>query len=147
MQLTAFTDYALRGLISVGTKDDNELSTIGEIATQYGISRNHLIKVVHQLGQLGYLSTIRGKGGGFRLAKRPSEIRIGDVVRATEQRFDLVPCLNPDARGYCAIEPACMLKRAMREAAQAFLAVIDDYTLADLLRPRQKLRTLLSVNL
>lgn len=146
MQLTAFTDYALRVLISVGTKGETELSTISEIAAQYGISRNHLIKVVHHLGRLGYLATTRGKGGGFRLARPAADIRLGAVVRATEQRFDLVPCLNPEKRGDCAIESVCVLKRALREATQAFLAVVDDYTLADLLRPRHKLRLLLAVN-
>lgn len=146
MQLTAFTDYALRVLISVGTKDDEELSTIAEIATQYGISRNHLIKVVHHLGQHGYLETSRGRGGGFRLAMSPKDIRLGDVIRCTEQRFDVVPCLNADKRGDCAIEPVCVLKRALREATRAFLAVVDEYTLSDLLRPRHKLRALLAVN-
>lgn len=146
MQLTAFTDYSLRVLISVGTKDNDELSTITEIATQYGISRNHLIKVVHHLGQRGYLATIRGKGGGFRLAIPPAEIRLGDVIRCTEQRFDVVPCLNPKARGSCAIESVCVLKRALGEATRAFLAVVDGYTLADLLRPRHELRALLAVN-
>jgi len=145
MQLTAFTDYALRVLISVGTKDDDELSTIREIATQYGISRNHLIKVVHHLGQHGYLLTTRGKGGGFRLAQSPADIRLGDVIRCTEQRFDVVPCLSADRRGECAIDSVCVLKRALREATRAFLSVVDEYTLADLLRPRHKLRALLAV--
>jgi len=145
MQLTTFTDYALRVLISVGTKDGQEPSTIPEIAQQYGISRNHLVKIVHHLSQSGYLSTSRGKGGGFRLAKAPSDIRIGDVIRDAENHFDLVPCFSAAKKGDCAIEPACVLKRALREAVQAFLAVTDGYTLADLIRPQRRIQGLLRV--
>lgn len=146
MQLTTFTDYALRVLISVGAKSTDELSTIQEISEQYGISKNHLIKVVHHLSRTGYLATSRGKGGGFRLAKAPSEIRVGDVIRDTENHFDLVPCLSSAKKGDCAIESVCVLKRALREAVKAFLAVTDDYTLDDLLRPQHRLRTLLAAN-
>ena len=146
MQLTTFTDYALRVLIAVGAKGDLESSTIPEISQQYGISKNHLIKVVHHLSKAGYLATSRGKGGGFRLAKHPSKIRVGDVIRVAENHFDLVPCFSSVKKRDCAIEPACVLKRALREATEAFLAVTDDYTLADLLRPRNRLQTLLAVN-
>jgi len=146
MHLTTFTDYALRVLISVGTKGDHELSTVSEMSKQYSISKNHLIKVVHHLSKTGYLETSQGKGGGLRLAKHPSNIRIGDVIRDTENHFDLVPCFSPAKKGGCAIEQACVLKRALREAVNAFLAVTDDYTLADLLRPRHRLKTLLAVN-
>lgn len=144
MQLTTFTDYALRVLISVASKPEPERSTIPEIAAQYGISRNHLVKVVHHLSSSGYLSTVRGKGGGFRLARPAEDIRVGDVIRETERRFDLVPCLDASRRGCCAIEPACVLKRALRQALEAFLSVADGYTLADLVRPRHRLRKLLS---
>lgn len=144
MQLTTYTDYALRVLISVGAKDVEEISTIPEISRQYGISRNHLVKIVHHLSQSGYLATSRGKGGGIRLARPPSEICIGDVIRDAENHFDLVPCFGIAARGDCAIEPACVLKRALKEAVQAFLAVTDDYTLADLLQPRRRLQGLLA---
>lgn len=146
MQLTTFTDYALRVLMSVGTKGDEELSTIADISEQYGISRNHLIKVVHHLSKTGYLSTSQGKGGGFRLAKPPSDIRIGDVIRDVENHFDLVQCFSSRRNGECAIEPACVLKRLLREAMQAFFAVTDEYTLADLVRPRARLRRLLKVS-
>jgi len=146
VQLTTFTDYALRVLISVGANEDQALSTVAEIAKQYGISKNHLVKIVHHLSQSGYLSTSRGKGGGFKLARPPSEIRIGDVIRDAENHFDLVPCFSTARKGECAIEPACVLKRALREATRAFLAVTDDYTLADLLRPRRRLQKLLVVN-
>jgi len=143
MQLTTFTDYSLRVLISVASKRGEELSTIPEVAAQYGISRNHLIKVVHHLSRTGYLSTLRGRGGGFRLARPAAEIRVGDVIRDTELNFDLVPCFDAAQKGVCAIEPACILKRAFQQALQAFLAVTDGYTLADLVRPQHKLRTLL----
>ena len=146
MQLTRFTDYSLRVLIAVGAKGDQALCTIPEISRQYGISRNHLIKVVHHLSRSGYLTTSRGKGGGFRLARPAAEIRVGAVIRDTESHFDVVPCLSPAGKAECAIEPACVLKRALREATRAFLAVTDDYTLADLLRPRRRLETLLAVN-
>ena len=143
MQLTTFTDYSLRVLISVGSRGSDELSTVSELADQYGISRNHLVKVVHQLGEAGYLTTVRGKGGGLKLAQPASAIRVGDVIRDMEGRFDLVPCFNEAKRGSCSIEPACVLRRALRQALDAFLAVTDEYTLADLLRPRHRLRTLL----
>lgn len=144
MQLTNFTDYALRVLISVAAKPDRELSTIGEIAGQYGISRNHLTKVVHHLSRSGYLATTRGKNGGFRLARPAERIRIGDVIRDTEGCLAPVPCLRPaQPSSGCAIEPACVLKRALREAARAFLAVTDGYTLADLTAPGTRLRALL----
>lgn len=143
MQLTTFTDYSLRVLISVGSKRDQELSTIPEVAKQYGISRNHLVKVVHHLRHSGYLSTVRGKGGGFKLAKPASDIRVGDVIRDTEHRFDLAPCFDDAKKGSCVIEPACVLKRALWQALQAFLTVTDGYTLADLVGQQPQLHTLL----
>jgi len=146
VQLTTFTDYALRVLIFAGSKEDQALSTIPEIAAQYGISRNHLVKVVHHLSRVGYLATARGKGGGFRLAKPAAKIRVGDVIRGTETHFDVVPCMDPERKGQCPIEPACVLRRALREATRAFLEVTDRYTLEDLLRPRNRLRALLSVS-
>lgn len=144
MQLTMFTDYALRVLIMVALKD-GELATIPEISKRYAISRNHLMKVVHHLARTGYLATVRGKGGGIRLAKRPSEIRVGAVIRATEEHLDVVACFDPARKGQCAIEPACELKRALAEALDAFLGVMDGYTLADLIAPRARLRRLLAI--
>ena len=146
VQLTTFTDYTLRVLISVGANDTEEPCTIPAISRQYGISRNHLVKIVHHLSRTGYLTTSRGKGGGIRLAKPASEIRIGDVIRDAENHFNIVPCFGADKKGDCAIEPACALKRVLREAVQAFLSVTDEYTLADLLRPRHRLQSLLAVN-
>lgn len=141
MRLTTFTDYCLRVLMYVATKGD-ELSTIDEIADGYGISRNHLMKVVFRLGQLGYLTTVRGKGGGMRLAGPPSEINLGTLVRQTEDDMALVECFQGGGRA-CRIEPACVLKKALGEALAAFLSVLDTYTLADLLRPRRWLVELL----
>jgi len=146
VQLTTFTDYTLRVLISVAANDAEESCTIPEISRQYGISRNHLVKIVHHLSQTGYLITSRGKGGGLRLARPAPEIRIGNVIRDAENHFNLVPCFGAARKGDCAIEPACALKRVLKEAVQAFLSVTDEYTLADLLRPRRKLQALLAVN-
>ena len=129
MRLTRYTDYALRTLIYVGLHEPRQ-SSIGEIARAYGISESHLTKVVHQLGRLGLIHTIRGRGGGLRLAKAPAEIVVGGVVRQTEDDLALVECFSG---GACAITAPCRLRRALGEALAAFLAVLDGYTLADLL--------------
>ncbi|AWN37228.1 Rrf2 family transcriptional regulator [Methylobacterium radiodurans] len=129
MRLTRYTDYALRTLIYLGLNEPRQ-SSIGEIARAYGISENHLTKVVHQLGRLGLVRTIRGRGGGLRLALDPAEIVVGAVVRQTEEDLALVECF---AGGACAITPSCRLRRVLGEALAAFLAVLDRYTLADLL--------------
>jgi len=151
MRLTSFTDYSLRVLMYVGVKGEG-LATIDEIASRYGISRNHLMKVVLRLGQLGYLKTVRGKGGGLRLAQPPEAINLGAVVRATEDDLGLVECLQKPERGSgagpaggCRIAPACVLRGVLGEALDAFLAVLDRYTLADLIRPRAPLADLLGI--
>jgi Rrf2 family nitric oxide-sensitive transcriptional repressor len=131
MRLTRYTDYALRVLLYLGTHPDR-LSTISEIAAFHGISRNHLMKVVHQLGSLGYIDTLRGKGGGIRLALRPGDIIIGHVVRHTEENLDIVECFSP-GNSDCVIQPGCRLKTALGEALNSFLATLDLYTLADFL--------------
>jgi Rrf2 family nitric oxide-sensitive transcriptional repressor len=136
MRLTLWTDYALRTLIYVGAKD-GRLSTIAEIAASFDISRSHLMKVVNRLGQQGYVDTIRGKGGGIKLARAPVEICVGAVVRDTEEDLAVMGCLGQT--GFCRIEGCCLLQRAFREATQAFLLALDGYTLADLLRPGQRL--------
>jgi Rrf2 family transcriptional regulator, nitric oxide-sensitive transcriptional repressor len=137
MRLTVQSDYSLRVLIFVATKR-GELSTIPEIASAYGISRAHLMKVVHQLGKFGYLETVRGRGGGFRLAKPAGDIRIGSVVKATEETtLALVPCLAAaTAEAGCRIDGACRLKGMLSEALSAFFAVLDRYTLADIVGGR-----------
>lgn len=142
MRLTTFSDYSFRVLIYLGTVRDG-LATIDEIATAYGISPNHLMKVVHYLAQSGYVETVRGKGGGMRLARRPHAIGVGEVLRATEEDFDVVECLEP-GRAHCRIAPACVLKGALGEARDAFLAALDRYTLADLIAPARPLARILA---
>jgi Rrf2 family nitric oxide-sensitive transcriptional repressor len=142
MKLNLQTDYALRVLIYVGTNADG-LSTIQEIADAYAISRAHLMKVVHRLGKAGYLDTVRGKHGGMRLKRAAGTIRIGDVVRSIEEDLAVIGCLGqPD---YCRIQGPCVLRHALKDATDAFLAVLDGYTLADLLTPRSALARLLAV--
>lgn len=141
MRLTTFTDYCLRVLTYVGLKD-GELATIDEIAERYGINRNHLVKVVFRLGQLGYLDTIRGKRGCVRLAKDPAKVNLSTLVRQTEEDLAIVECFQ-DRGCLCVIEPACVLRKALREALNSFFATLARYTLADLLKPSRNLRPLL----
>ncbi len=133
MRLTTFSDYAFRVLIYLGSAPQG-LATIADIAAAYGISENHLMKVVHQLSRLGYVETVRGKGGGMRLARPPGEINVGEVLRATEDGFDLVECMG-ERDSDCRIVRACSLKGALGEAVAAFLETLDRYTLADFVRP------------
>lgn len=143
MRLTVFSDYTLRVLIYLGLRRDR-LCTIAEIAEAYAISRNHLMKVVHNLGLRGDIETVRGKGGGIRLAREPSAINVGAVVRAAEHDAPLVECFDP-ANSCCRIEAACLLKGVFGKATQAFYTVLDQYTLADLLRTEQHMADLLEV--
>jgi Rrf2 family nitric oxide-sensitive transcriptional repressor len=136
MRLTLWTDYALRTLIYIGVKGER-LSTIAEIAESFDISATHLMKVVNKLGQQGYVETVRGKGGGIRLARKPGQIRVGAVVRDTEEELAVLGCLAEP--GFCRIQGCCVLRRALREATQAFLHTLDGYTLAELLAPRGQL--------
>jgi Rrf2 family nitric oxide-sensitive transcriptional repressor len=137
MRLTIFSDYSLRVLIYLGTVQ-GRLATIDQIATAYGISGNHLMKVVHHLAQRDYIETVRGKGGGMRLARPAESINIGQVVRATEDNFALVECFDNRGPG-CRIERVCVLQGALAEALDAFFAVLDRHTLADLLAPARPL--------
>lgn len=130
MRLTQFTDFALRTLIYLGLKGDC-LSSIHEIAEAYGVSENHLTKVVHQLGQQGFIDTHRGRGGGVRLSRPPSEIRVGDVVRHTEEDLALVACFP--GSGSCILTGGCGGQRVLNEALTAFLEVLDQYTLEDMI--------------
>lgn len=144
MRLTVYTDYSLRLLMYLAVKDGG-LATISEVARNYGISKNHMMKVAYQLGVAGYVETVRGRGGGLRLAKPVEAIGLGDVIRRTEPDMALVQCFQPvDAP--CAIRPACVLRRALERAGNAFLEVLDDYSLADLVKPRAPLRSLLSID-
>ena len=138
MKLTAFTDYALRTLIYLGLHPD-QLSTIDEICDAYDIPRNHLTKVVHLLGGSGWVQTVRGKGGGLKLAVPAEKVSVGDVVRLTESDFDMVECFNRD-NNRCVLSPSCRLKSALRQATDAWFAVLDPLTLADLLGNARNLR-------
>ena len=140
MRLTLHTDYALRVLIHVAIAD-GRLTTINDIAESFDISKQHLMKVVNDLSQKGYLDTVRGRGGGIRLRRPPRDINIGQVVRATEDKLDIIGCLGQ--RGYCRIERVCVLRGVLDDAIQAFLDVLDGYTLADLIKPEKALSLLL----
>ena len=138
MRLKSYTDYALRVLMHLAAKPDR-LASIGEIARTYRISHNHLMKVVHDLRKEGFLDAVRGRSGGVKLARPASEISVGEVVRHTEDTFELVDC------GSCVIAPACALTAVLHEARQAFMDVLDGYSLADLVQDRQDgLRALLA---
>ncbi|MFA5487836.1 MAG: Rrf2 family transcriptional regulator [Candidimonas sp.] len=130
MRLTIMTDYAMRLLMHVGNHPDR-LCTISEIAQAHAISEPHLMKVTHRLAQDGWLQTIRGKNGGMRLAKPPREIRLGDVVRCTENDMALVECMG--AGSLCSLNGRCRLTGIMQHALAAFLEQLDRHTLADIL--------------
>jgi Rrf2 family nitric oxide-sensitive transcriptional repressor len=130
MRLTVMTDYALRLLMYVGQRPDR-LCTINEIAEAYGISEAHLMKVTHQLALHGWIETIRGKGGGMRLADSPAEINLGTVVRNMEPDFNLVECFATDSS--CVLTGKCALSSVLREALEGFLQQLDARTLGDLL--------------
>ncbi|MFO8045560.1 MAG: Rrf2 family transcriptional regulator [Halomonas sp.] len=134
MHLTRFTDYSLRVLIYLAVKGE-ERSTIQEIASSFDVSRNHLMKVVQDLSHKGYITAFRGKNGGLLLKKPPETIRLGKLVRDTENDLQLVECFGEDNE--CKITPACRLKPILAEALRAFLAVLDKYTLADMLGPQE----------
>jgi Rrf2 family nitric oxide-sensitive transcriptional repressor len=131
MHLTKFTDYSLRTLMFLGAHPDR-LCTIAEIAQAYGISGNHLMKVVNRLATAGYVEAVRGKGGGIRLARAPHLIHVGEVVRAMEDRFDIVECFNEEHQN-CPLLPGCALKSLLGDAQRHFMATLDRYTLQDVL--------------
>jgi Rrf2 family transcriptional regulator, nitric oxide-sensitive transcriptional repressor len=139
MRLTLHTDFALRVLIQVGL-NEGKLTTINDIAQSFGISKPHLMKVVNYLGQRGYLDTVRGRNGGIRLME-PRHINIGQVVRDTEDQLNVIGCL--ERSGYCCIERVYVLRGALRDATEAFLSVLDTYTLADLIKPQKALSSIL----
>ena len=138
MRLTLSTDYALRTLIYVGARGE-AIATIAEVAQSFGVSKTHLMKVVNRLARQGYLETVRGKGGGLRLGRAASTIRVGDVVRDVEDDLAVMGCLASGGEFSCRIQGCCVLRRALAEATRAFLAVLDDYTVADLLAPSARL--------
>lgn len=130
MRLTSFTDFGLRALMRLAGDPDRSFTT-DELAREFMVSKHHLTKVVRQLSVAGYVATQRGAGGGLRLARRPAAIRIGDVVRALEQRQALVECFEADG-GACVLTPRCRLKSKLGRAREAFLKELDKTTLADI---------------
>ena len=141
MRLTSYSDYSLRLLMYVALKSP-ALVTIQEVADTYGISKNHLMKIAFDLGRHGFLETVRGRGGGLRLARKPEKIGLGEIVRATEEDMNMVECF---AAGHssCIIMRSCRLKGALSRALNAYLAVLDEYTLADLTARNPALEKLL----
>lgn len=132
MRLTSMTDYALRLLMYLAQQPER-LCTIAEIATAHGISQAHLMKITHQLGLAGWIETVRGKGGGMRLAARPTDINLGEVVRSMESDFHLVECFAAGNR--CVLSGQCQLSTIIQGALQSFMQHLDRHTLADLLLP------------
>ncbi len=137
MQLTLFSDYSLRVLIFLSLRR-NEVVTINEISDAYGISRNHLLKVVHNLSLQGFIKSSRGQAGGLWLERQPEEINVGEVLRNTESNFDLVECFDA-SNNTCPIAGLCVLQTVMGRAVKQFLAEFDKYTLADLIPNKKKL--------
>ena len=143
MRVSAYSDYALRVLMQAALCRPERI-TVDEVAEAFGISRHHLVKIVHDLGRHGYLATWRGIGGGFSLALPPDKIRVGDVVRLGEESETVIDCKDRLGRA-CRIFPACRLRGVLDEAAVAFFAVLDSYTLDDLLGEASTLAKLLQI--
>jgi Rrf2 family nitric oxide-sensitive transcriptional repressor len=143
MRLLVYTDFALRLMMYLSVEPKRGPS-VQEIASAYGISRHYLVKVVQHLREIGWIETIQGRGGGLRLRVSPEKIRLGDVVRATEEDFLLAECFDPEANT-CVLAPACQLKAVLGRALKAFLAVLDEHTLADLRARPALLRDLLGL--
>jgi Rrf2 family nitric oxide-sensitive transcriptional repressor len=168
MRLTNYSDYALRSLIYLAVRPDPSLlANISDIADSYGISKSHLTKIIHQLGQLGYIDSVRGKNGGIRLAYAPKDINLGVLIKQIEPDFALVECfaaqlpnteIKPHSTGLpitliaesaptpalgCVISPVCQLKGVFFEALTAFITVLERYTLADIINNEDELATLL----
>jgi Rrf2 family nitric oxide-sensitive transcriptional repressor len=146
MRLTDYTDYSLRVLLYLAVRGDG-LSTIQDISQAYGISKNHLMKVVQQLAERGWIETVRGRNGGLRFAEQSRALTVGEVVRVMENDFALVACL-PDQHGAhrsCVIMPACRLREALDAAGKAFLTELDRYTIGEVAQPHGPLASLLGL--
>lgn len=143
MKLTHYTDYSLRVLIFVAVHPDEPV-TIQRIADAYDLPKNHLIKIVQRLGQLGYLLTTRGRSGGLRLGRDAESINVGEVVRAMEPDFDMVECFQAGNR--CAITPVCGLRGILNQALAAYFQVLDRYTLRDLVQDAPHAHRLLNLS-
>lgn len=137
MKLTSYTNYALRSLQLAALKSP-DLVRVDDVAKIHNLSRPHIMKVVHELGKAGYIETVRGRGGGFRLARDARDIVVGDVVRITEGPLDVVECFNPD-KNTCPLIGVCILSKKMQEATAAFMAVLDDLTIANISANRGQL--------
>lgn len=144
MRLTLLSDYSMRVLMYLALKPER-LATVTEISESYGISRNHLTKVVHQLGKAHYIDTIRGRSGGIRLAKAANTISVGKIIRLMESPSVLVECF-PGGKQQCVISPVCKLKHVLAEAEDAFYTYLDGFTLADVTSNTDPLHTLLCNN-
>lgn len=137
MKLTSYTNYALRSLQLAALKAP-ALVRIDDVARIHNLSRPHIMKIVHELGKAGYLETVRGRNGGFRLARPPEDIIVGDVVRITEGPLDIVECFNAE-KNTCPLMGVCILSKKMQQATAAFMAVLDDLTIADIAANRGQL--------
>ena len=143
MRLTRYTDYALRTLMQAALMPEGQRLSVSEITATYNISRDHVMKIVQRLGQLGYLRNVRGKGGGIELGRPPEQIVIGQVVRDMESNLTVIDCNTPR----CRLNKGCQLKGILMEAMAAFLGVLDRYTLKDMLTNEQELIHLLSLEM
>ena len=140
MQLTSFTDYGLRALIYMASLPDDQMTNISQVTEVYGVSRNHMVKIINQLSRAGLVTAVRGKNGGIKLGKPAQTIRIGDVVRELEP-LSLVNCDSD----FCHITPACRLKQVLHTAVEHFLDELNQYTLADMVKDNSTLYKLLLV--
>lgn len=138
MRLSLYSDYALRLLMRLAL-EEGRLVTIQEVSEAYRISANHLMKIAHQLGREGYIETVRGRNGGLRLARAPEDINVGELVRRTEEGFDLVECFDRKTNR-CVITDVCRLRGLLDEALEAFLGVLDGHSLADLVSDNSALK-------
>lgn len=143
MRLSTYSDYSIRVLMHAALCSPKRV-TVNEVAHAFGISRHHLVKIVHDLGRHGYLHTQRGIGGGFTLGRAPKEIRLGDIVRLAKETETVIDCMDK-ANLPCRIFPVCRLKGVLNEAAATFFKVLDSYTLADLVTKPSEMQALLKI--
>ena len=142
MQLTQFTDYSLRALIYIALKKDS--CTIRNITEAYAISNNHMTKIIHNLAKLGLIKTTRGKNGGITMAANALDTNLGDLILKLESNFDLVPCFNKE-KANCCIAPICKLKNILHDARKAFMNVLNQFTLTDIVHNKIELNALLNI--
>jgi len=144
MYLTRQADYTMRLLIHLAVQPDG-VATIRDVAERYGISRNHLMKVANRAVQTGYVEGVRGRAGGLRLAKSPMQMNVGEVLRRTEE-WNLVECFEP-ASNTCPITGSCGLQLMLKQALDAYFAVLDRYSLADVVNRKSRLIQLLGLKI